>query len=955
MEDTRESSAASSPQQSKATVTSPKLTLKTSGLSGPINARLARLMSPLSAGTLSSCSACSDTDWPQQTREFDDLYDATDEEDLDDDNSTDISSTFSPSGTRPSSLVTPITRNSLTSNGSRRGRKQYLTLEIPSSPRTWATNPNHKSSPVPPTPPPKIPVSPAALSMLTRFVPASHAPPSLDGSISSDQESVISALATPDTQSLPDTNWNAQDIHVRPDVDGSENEDLQVGSEVDVQTVPITIESPQNDWHRVLGNFPRIPTAHPNGSMSSLPYEEPPREPTPSDQGVCLPDGALAMLHHIRLDGTPESWSETSEGNDEMSQLRLPSSRPRSAEGATPASELSDYSFTELSIPSPGGFFASLAPRARHTWSIPSSNHPPSSAVAEGFYNLPWPRDDGEIVEQVIEWPDRASEDPVTAVRDEQGPPTAIRIPCETPTRSVAYQDSPMSTNFAVQEISRSGNVHEYDESYDKELQDRAAASLDRTSVWLAAQASYMAALSETNPVNELSDAGSANEEVENPTEPQDAPKKTVRFVEGAPEASSPPPILASRDSIYWRGFQSIRERANQSDGFIHRNMRYDAIQSFRLGLVDMHLNSLMGKYALVCPDRPAYRGPFSKAPRNSTTTTDLAERAQFSKLQKEQLVLAQLCQPMWAMDALKCLNGGKLCTSPASKRLARTNKPTRNASEPQRKVRILDLGGHASCEWAWQAAYEYPNAKVYSVVNKDQAVNSGIKGPDNHRVVPVSNLWELPFGDNKFDVISARSLHALLKAEAPAGFDHDEYDLVLQECLRCLRPGGFLEYMILDAEISRGGTLSTAASVEFAFNLRTRGYDPVASKTFLNRLRNSGFVGLKRAWMFLPMGVEPSEPQPLREAPAPRVQSQISEYEAVQGPIGSTGDAASITGILGGWMWEQWLVQMRGEMGREREKLLEGVGAIFDEGRKNGAGWTCLSGWAMKPKHTVA
>ena len=156
-----------------------------------------------------------------------------------------------------------------------------------------------------------------------------------------------------------------------------------------------------------------------------------------------------------------------------------------------------------------------------------------------------------------------------------------------------------------------------------------------------------------------------------------------------------------------------------------------------------------------------------------------------------------------------------------------------------------------------------------------------------------------------------------------------------------------------MDAEISRAGTLSSAASVEFAFNLRNRGYDPSASKKFVGRLRNSGFAGLKRTCMFLPMGVEPNEPQPPRDAPAPRVQSQISAYEAVQGPVGSTEDIASITGILGGWMWEQWLVRLREEMGREREKLLDGVGAIFDEGRKNGAGWTCLSGWAMKPKHT--
>lgn len=946
-EDTRESQFAekriNTPTQQRP-LTSPKLTLKTSGLSVPTHAQLARLMSPLSAATVSSC--CSDVEWQQQMQGFDDLYDATDEEDMDDDSSTEISLSCFSQPTRPSSLVTPVTRDSYTSTGSRR---RSLTLQIPPS-NVWPSiTGGHKSSPIPPTPPPKIPVSPAALSMLTRCVPASYAPPSLDGSISSDQESNLSALATPDTHSLPD--WDAMDIHVRPDIEGSEDE-LE-NDNADVQAVPITIETSEDvDWRNVLGSFPQIPTALQN-------YDEPSREPTPSDQGVFLPDGALAMLHHIQLDGVPEAWSESSESNDEMWQLQAPPSRPRSADGATPASAMSSYSFSELSIPSPGGFFASLAPRARHTWSMAPSNLPPSSAVAEGFYNLPWRRDDEEVIEQVIDWPQRSEDDdPVTAVRDEQGPPTAIRASCDTPTRPATRQDSPISVTFdAVQEIPRSGSVPEYDESYDQELQDRAADSLDRTSVWLTAQATYMSALSETNPVNETDTETSPEVEEEQLPEVQDTPaKKAVRFVEGTPAPMSPLPPLpsakASKDSIYWRGFQSIIDRAEKPDGFLHSSMRYDAVQSFRLGLVDNHINCLTGKYELVHPERPAYRGPFSKAPRNSTIASVLAEKAQFSRVEKEQLVLAQICEPMWAMESLRALNGGKLLTSPAEKRIARTNKLAKTQDGPRRSIRILDLGGHSSCEWAWHVAQEYPNVTVYSVNDKTQVVNKGIKGPSNHRVISVSNLWELPFGANKFDVITTRSLHALLKVERPAGFHRDEYDLVLKECLRCLKPGGFFEYMLLDAEISRAGSLSTTSSTEFASKLRSHAYDPAASKTFLGRLRNNGFVGIKRAWMFLPMGMEPPEAQPPRETPAPRVPSQIEEYEVVQGPIGSTGDVANLTGLLGGWMWEQWLVKLRMEMGQERGQLLEGVGAIFDEGRKNGAGWTCLSGWAMKPKH---
>ncbi|KAE8151096.1 cytochrome P450-domain-containing protein [Aspergillus avenaceus] len=908
----------------------PQLKLQTSGL--PLSSRLNRLLSPLSAGTTSSCS---DTEWQNQMQTFDDLYDATDEDSEMSDECTSISST------RPTSLVSPTTRNSMCSPS----RNRYPSLTIPSSTMWPSLQGAHKSSPIPPTPPPKIPVSPAALSMLGHSVPAVHAPPSLDGSISSDQVSNISAPATPDVQSLPDNDWDSHEILVQPDLEDGQTADLP-NSETssDLQRIEIAFENPDYDWQQFLRNFPRIP-----GQMSSPPQDEPSREGTPSDTGVYLPEDALATLRHIPLDVTPEPWSETSEKNEEMWEVDTPE-RPRSADDATPASDLSSYSFSRLSIPSPGGFFASLGPRARHTWSIPKLNNPPSSAMAERFYNLPFNRTDGEVVEHVIDCPERSTDEQLTAVYDPTGPPTAIRIPPQDSSQEPEHVESPVSDDVdAVHEITKPVryNPDERDENYETELQKKALASLDRTSVWLAAQASYLAALCETNPANtpvseKDSFLGIAEDDAGQES-PQVCCKKSVRFDVTVPEApSSQPSVLASKDSIYWRGFQFIRRQSSNKDTYMHRNMRFDAVQSIRLGLIDLHTNCLRGSYELVRSERPPYRGPFSQAPRNSIVESVIAEKAQFSVLEKEQLVLAQISQSMWAMDALRYLNGGNLTVSPAVKRLKRTNASSvKSRQARQRCVRVLDLGGHASCEWAWHLAHDYPNVKIYTVFTEHQGVNRGIKGPSNHRQVPVKDLWKLPFPDNKFDVISARSLPAFLKRENPVGEQLDEYDLCLQECLRCLKPGGYLEFFVMDAQISRPGPRGSATSVEFAFNLRTRGYDPTPTRDFLGRLQHRGFMGIKRAWMFLPMGSEPMPPPIPRETPEPRVKSHISECEAVQGPVGSTADAANVTGLFGGWMWEQWFLKLQVEMGREQGTLLEGIGGVFDEGRKNGAGWS--------------
>ncbi|GMG01871.1 unnamed protein product [Aspergillus oryzae] len=943
IEDSREGQYSETPRQREAVsnknASQPQLRLKTSGLA--LASRLNRLLSPLSAGTTSSCS---DTEWQNQMQTFDDLYDATDEESEMSDECTSISST------RPTSMTTPTTRNSVSPTS----RNRYPSLTIPSS-TTWPSLQGApKSSPIPPTPPPKIPVSPAALSMLGHSVPAVHAPPSLDGSVSSDQVSNISAPATPDVQSLPDNDWNPHEILVRPDLEDEEDVDLQnPETSSDLQSIEIAIENTEEDWRQFLGNFPRIPD-----QVRSPVVANPVREDTPSDTGVHLPEDALAMLRHIPLDVTPDPWSETSESNEEMWQIETPE-RPRSADDATPASDLSGYSFSSLSIPSPGGFFASLGPRARHTWSIPKLNNIPSSAIAERFYDLPFTRTEGEIVEQIIECPQVSTDEQLTAVYDPNGPPTAIRIPSEEPESHLEHAESPVSDDVdGVYEIARQGmyNPEERDENYEDELQKKAMASLDRTSVWLAAQASYLAALCETNPANtpvsEREDCMAIAQSVTQAVA-QVVSKKSVRFDETVPEApSSQPSALASKDSIYWRGFQSIRRCASNIDTFMHRTMRIDAVQSIRLGLPNMHTNSLLGNYELVRPERPPYRGPFSQAPRDSVVGSILEEKAQFSMLEKEQLVLTQISEPLWAMDALRYLNGGHLIASPALRRLAKSRsvsaKPQRSGS---RRIRVLDLGGHASCEWAWQIAHDYPNVKVYTVFTEHQAVNRGIKGPANHRQISVQSLWQLPFSNNKFDVITTRSLPALLKSERSSGDQQDEYDLCLKECRRCLKPGGYLEFFVMDAQISRAGPYASATSVEFTYNLKTRGYDPNPTKTFLGRLQKSGFVGIKRAWMFLPMGNEPAVSAVPRETPEPRVKSHISECEAVQGPVGSTADAASVTGLFGGWIWEQWLLKLQIEMGREQGRLLEGIGSVFDEGRKNGAGWTCLSGWAMKPR----
>jgi len=194
--------------------------------------------------------------------------------------------------------------------------------------------------------------------------------------------------------------------------------------------------------------------------------------------------------------------------------------------------------------------------------------------------------------------------------------------------------------------------------------------------------------------------------------------------------------------------------------------------------------------------------------------------------------------------------------------------------------------------------------------------------------------------------LISAREIYTILREKAENG--QDEWDACLKECMRILKPGGYLEFTIMDSDIVNAGPLGLAKSVEFGFNLKTLGYDPCPTKLWIGRMERAGFVGIKRAWVFLPMGAKIENKAVNRDSLGVEVKLELEAMVS-----GSTENAASICGIVGGWAWEKWLlrckVQTVGDEGR-----LEGVQDIIEEGRACGAGWRTLNGWARKPSEKM-
>ena len=812
---------------------------------------------------------------------------------------------------------------------SARKLQRYPSIQIP-SPSEWPTIEKLKSATTL-SPPIRVQLSPAAIKQLKERnlrVPSTSSTPSLDG-------------------------------------DGSETSDDVVLSSCPSTPDPQQQEGDENAWE---GQIQLDPSA-----LSVLQHLQP-EDDQQLETVLEVPEEAMEEMREI-LESPPMSIRLKTD----MRRLE-----PTSAGDA-------DDELSALSVPSPGGFFASLdSSVSRHTWG--ETEPTPTTSTATEFYTVPFRSPRLSRLSRIptgtahsfyaASWrerPDNATEHTISIASpgsERQDPITA---------RKVVFSPTDIVTE-----------VDEIDENYEDVLKQAADAHVDRTQLWLCTQKAYLEAISGDEGVvesfKEIPDAVPKTPDVASPQSAGNSPesKKSVRFADAVPPSKikakptlleKPPSPTRKRispihDGTFWEGWRHTKRSQRARDVFQHRQARAEAAHVRRVSQQRAHLEQLAGRYELTAEERPAPPRPISTL---LPEPTEDEKKEVIAKAERERQALEQLHPSVWQLSAQKELNGGSLLTSPIV-----------GSFKNRRDVCILDLAGQVHCSWAWDVALTHPKATVYTTVSSDaeaHVAESSLDGPLNHSVVAAPKPWELPFEDRCFDVLSARNLYGHLRTITPKGESADEWDLTLQECLRVLKPGGYLEFDLMDAELVHPDSAGQALSVEFAFNLRTRGYDPCAGKSFLPRLKRAGFQEIKRAWMILPVadvvprwtdsGKTPGStgtaggsngsngstatvtPGNGREdyfgdtALPERVigpNGTVTELQQYEPPVtGSTRDVKALTGIVGARMWEQWILKLNSEMGRSEERCLEGVAKALEEGGKGNAGWRCLVGWARK------
>lgn len=484
-----------------------------------------------------------------------------------------------------------------------------------------------------------------------------------------------------------------------------------------------------------------------------------------------------------------------------------------------------------LSVPSPGGFFSSLAPVAAQTWAIRTP--PPSTSVAEEFYGVPWRGSASEQHQRV-----RTTTIITSALPS--GPPTAIKDVF-----------SPIDPTVEVAEIIpdiRLLSSNEYNAQYQEKLRQSALAHFERTKGWLEDQSTMAKqdVISPTSPTTPNMTSPSLASATSSPS------KKSVRF---APEALTSPrsstntattisapasPSAATfsnvdTDFIFLDGFKSIMSRRHTSDVFVHRQSRLEALHIQRRNFQPAYLRTLHNVFKISEPSRPVCSRPISTM-LPAPSPEDDEKRETIAAVERERQVLEQVSPQFWDLEALAYIRGGALLTKEVTAYI-------KSITAPQ----ILDFGGKPNADWGWCIATSFPTAKVCTVYFEPDTEILG--APCNHVSVQVDKPQSLPFADDTFDVICTRTLHSLLKT--------GEWSATLNELYRVLKPSGYLEFSLIDALLINvpADSWGQVMNAEFGYNLQQRGYEREPTKLFLGRLEDTGFKDVKRMWMFLGMG----------------------------------------------------------------------------------------------------
>lgn len=233
---------------------------------------------------------------------------------------------------------------------------------------------------------------------------------------------------------------------------------------------------------------------------------------------------------------------------------------------------------------------------------------------------------------------------------------------------------------------------------------------------------------------------------------------------------------------------------------------------------------------------------------------------------------------------------------------------------EEAERVSILVVDGLGNDDWSFYAAETYPAASFYNLSPRAALSAEVRKSPssfplspaNHHQVQYVSHLDKFPFPSQRFHCVVYRF---------PVAAPESHYGNMINEARRVLRPGGFIELSVLDADLNSMGNRARRAVRCLKERAHRESADVVLSSAadlVLRLLGKAGFSNIRVARVGVPVASSISRPDVGTAAANAAAPSSLADMMRDNSPMADESITRLVTRV-GRWWYTRCYEQAGG------------------------------------------
>ncbi|KAI0865731.1 hypothetical protein F4860DRAFT_263736 [Xylaria cubensis] len=241
-----------------------------------------------------------------------------------------------------------------------------------------------------------------------------------------------------------------------------------------------------------------------------------------------------------------------------------------------------------------------------------------------------------------------------------------------------------------------------------------------------------------------------------------------------------------------------------------------------------------------------SHEGETAEAGSNRSSQDD--KRTSGSSGLSEETPLSQVNLRVGSMTVSKWLTFGHVLFSPVREDLI-------NSDSSLKRQSILVIDGLGNDDWSFYAAETYPAANFFNLSPRaplpqehQTASSFPLSPPNHHQIQFTSHADKFPFGPDSFTALVFRF---------PSAAPEAHYRNIISEAERVLKPGGFIEFSVLDVDLNNVGNRTRRAVRHLKEQISTQNPEINLSSTadlILRLLGKKGFVDIKTCRVGVPV-----------------------------------------------------------------------------------------------------